>query len=85
MYPICQKNFEFMTTLLGLPSMSSVETIIDSNSCTRVIFGGLTKTLLEAPSEAAAALAVQQLRITEHQAKYYYSDKHNAWHVTVYH
>ena len=72
-----------MPKLHNLPSMPLVEALEITGA--QIIFGGLTKTLLEAPSEAAAIQTVHQLQSTAKQVDYCFNTKRHAWYVTVYH
>lgn len=77
-------NDVFMNKITNLKQAESVDTLVD-NLCSRVLFSGLTKTLLEASSEQAATEAVQNLRTNNHIAYYCFNKKHSTWHITVLH
>ena len=73
-----------MTTMRPVTKGNSVETLVESY-CSRVVFSGLHKTLLEAPDEQAATQAVINLRTGNHVADHRFDPKHGSWQVIIIH
>lgn len=69
-------------------SASTITTPIENlveHLCSRVIYSGLTSTVLEASSESLAAQAVNMLALHHQEADYRFNKKRCEWHVVAYH
>ena len=71
-------------TILTPNSTQPIEVLLE-NLCPRVLFGGITRTLLEAYSEEAAAQAISLLAARHITADYYSNPNRSEWYVTIYH